>query len=71
MKKKEKIKEVVQDVRELWYAPTKETFKVVLEKFFTKWDVELGAYAEYFRRTWIERFPPLHSVVSKVPSQIR
>jgi hypothetical protein len=51
-------KEIVKDIRVLWFADTKVEFDVQLQLFLDKWDERAPEYATYFRRVWIEQHPP-------------
>jgi hypothetical protein len=51
-------KEIVQDIRVMWYADTKVAFDQQLDKFLAKWDEKAPQYSEYFRRVWVGQHPP-------------
>jgi hypothetical protein len=51
-------KEIVQDIRVMWYADTKAEFDAHLVVFLGKWDEKAPQYSEYFRRVWIGQHPP-------------
>jgi hypothetical protein len=52
------VNDVVEDLRALWYKPTKIEFNTNLEEFLSKWDRLSQGYTPYFRTTWVKRFSP-------------
>jgi hypothetical protein len=49
--------DIVNGVRELFYAASKDEFDLALIRYLKDMDNRAPAYAAYFRRTWLDRYP--------------
>jgi hypothetical protein len=49
---------VSKDLTLLWDMPTKKEFDSCLNNFLDKCASERPKYGEYFRDTWLDRYPP-------------
>jgi hypothetical protein len=51
-------KDVVNGVRELFYAASKSEFDGAVANFMSAMDARAPTYASYFRRTWLTHYEP-------------
>jgi hypothetical protein len=51
-------KEIVEGLQDLWYAPTKEKFDMILVAFFDTWDKREPTYTSYFQNNWVQHHLP-------------
>lgn len=51
-------KDIDQRLRELWHASTKEEFDVLAKDYVNYLYRHAPNYANYFRKNWLERYPP-------------